>query len=152
MACWMYLGIDPGLRQIGWGVIAPDYRGSGVITVRKMRQGQQLHFIFQQVDALIVKWRPIVIAMEDLFIFRRQGLLRTAEALGVIALAAEVNGIPMKRFSPREVKRLVTRNGKATKASVARSVNYHLGTDLDVSDHETDALAVALALTHNRAC
>jgi crossover junction endodeoxyribonuclease RuvC len=146
------LGIDPGLANTGYGVVAR--RGGrllaldgGVITTRaEFAPERRLAEIHAAVDALLDEHEPHAMALEELYFGQN---VRTAfavgQARGVVVLAAGQHGVPCTGYTPQQVKGAVCGNGRAQKDQVARMVKTLLGlTEEPRPDHAADALAVAV--------
>ncbi len=146
------LGIDPGLANTGYGVVAR--RGGrllaldgGVITTRaELAPERRLAEIHAAVDALLDEHEPHAMALEELYFGQN---VRTAfavgQARGVVVLAAGQHGVPCTGYTPQQVKGAVCGNGRAQKDQVARMVKTLLGlTEEPRPDHAADALAVAV--------
>jgi crossover junction endodeoxyribonuclease RuvC len=146
------LGIDPGLANTGYGVVAR--RGGrllaldgGVITTRaELAPERRLAEIHAAVDALLEEHEPHAMALEELYFGQN---VRTAfavgQARGVVVLAAGQHGVPCTGYTPQQVKGAVCGNGRAQKDQVARMVKTLLGlTEEPRPDHAADALAVAV--------
>lgn len=151
------LGLDPGLRVTGYGVIDP-----GVPTPRLVEAGvlrvpaslplpARLQHLYRNVQQLLQEHRPVAVAMEELFshvAYPRTALLM-AHARGAICLAVEDAGIPLASYLPTRVKKSATGSGGATKQQMqlAIQMQFRLAkapTPPDVAD----ALAVALCHFH----
>ena len=151
------LGIDPGLANTGYGVVASDRRPAGggrlvaldggVIQTRaEVPQERRLADIHASVDALLGEHEPDAVALEELYFGQN---VRTAFAVGhargVVMLAAGQRGVPCTSYTPQKVKGAVCGNGRADKDQVARMVKTLLGlAEQPRPDHAADALAVAL--------
>jgi crossover junction endodeoxyribonuclease RuvC len=146
------LGIDPGLANTGYGVVARrDGRllalDGGVITTgSEVSLELRLADIHAAIDALIGEHRPDAIALEELYFGQN---VRTAfavgQARGVVMLAAGQRGVPCAGYTPQQVKGAVCGSGRAQKDQVARMVRALLSLDDDPRpDHAADALAVAI--------
>ena len=146
------LGIDPGLRVTGWGLLetAGDLPGSpaywGVI---KPRTGapieQRLLVIQRELDAILARYQPVVVALERPFL---RNNVRSALALGqaqaAAMLAAAAHGLPVFEYAPRQVKQAVSGDGNADKSALARALTVQLGLDqIPTPDDASDALAIA---------
>jgi crossover junction endodeoxyribonuclease RuvC len=146
------LGIDPGLANTGYGVVARR-RGrmvaldGGVIETRaEAPRERRLADIHAGVDALLSEHRPDAVALEELYFGQN---VRTAFAVGhargVVMLAAGQHHVPCTGYTPQQVKAAVCGNGRASKEQVARMVKTLLGLIEEPSpDHASDALAVAM--------
>jgi crossover junction endodeoxyribonuclease RuvC len=146
------LGIDPGLANTGYGVVAR--RGlrfvaldGGVVTTRAgVPLEQRLATIFAEVDEIIVRHQPEAVALEDLFFGQNaRSAFAVGQARGVVMLAAGRRGVPCASYTPQQVKQAVCGSGRAQKEQVARMVCTMLGLPDDpLPDHATDALAVGV--------
>lgn len=150
------LGIDPGTDRAGYGVIekrgaALKLQAAGILKVGKLRGADALYAIKQELDGLIAKYAPAVLATEKLFFMKNQTTaIQTAEARGVILLAAREHNLMIREFAPTEIKMAVTGYGQANKAAVAKMVCLILKTPgLRVIDDASDALAIAIAAAQN---
>jgi crossover junction endodeoxyribonuclease RuvC len=146
------LGIDPGLANTGYGVVARrDGRlvalDGGVIQTRAdAPQERRLADIHAAVEALLSEHRPDAMALEQLYFGQN---VRTAfavgQARGAAMLAAGQHGVPCAGYTPQQVKGAVCGSGRAQKDQVARMVRTLLGLQEDPKpDHAADALAVAI--------
>jgi crossover junction endodeoxyribonuclease RuvC len=146
------LGIDPGLANTGYGVVAR--RGmrfvaldGGVVTTRAgVPLEQRLATIYDEVCTLIDRHQPEAVALEDLFFGQNAGsAFKVGQARGVVMLAAGQRGVPCASYTPQQVKQAVCGTGRAAKEQVARMVCAVLGLPDDpLPDHATDALAVGV--------
>ena len=146
------LGIDPGTADTGYGVV--QSAGSrlralaeGVI---KTRAGppleRRLAAIHAAVEELLERHRPDAVAVEELYFGAN---VRTAfavgQARGVVLLAAGQRGLPVRSYTPQQVKGAVCGHGRAGKEQVGRMVARLLALATPPSaDHAADALAVAI--------
>jgi len=146
------LGIDPGLANTGYGVVARREGrllalDGGVINTRaELPPERRLSEIHAAVDALLGEHRPDAVALEELYFGQN---VRTAfavgQARGVVLLAAGQHGVPCSHYTPQQVKGAVCGSGRAQKDQVARMVKVLLGLEREPRpDHAADALAVAL--------
>ena len=146
------LGIDPGLANTGFGVVARrDGRllalDGGVIQTRaELAPERRLAEIHAAVDALICEHEPDAVALEELYFGQN---VRTAfavgQARGVVLLAAGQHDVACTGYTPQQVKGAVCGSGRAQKDQVARMVKLLLGLEQEPRpDHAADALAVAL--------
>ena len=146
------LGIDPGVANTGYGVVARrDGRlaaldGGVIRTPAELAQERRLADIHAAVSALLDEHEPDAVALEELYFGQN---VRTAFAVGhargVVMLAAGQHGVPCTSYTPQKVKGAVCGNGRAGKDQVARMVKTLLGLEAEPRpDHAADALAVAL--------
>lgn len=152
------LGIDPGTATTGYGVVkkisggkegVKIFRCLGCGTIKTLPSfpaGERLKKINNELSKLIKKYRPDVLAVEDIYFFKN---LKTAvpvsQAKGVILLTAAKNKIPAFQFSPLEVKMTITKFGRAEKEVLQKKIKKTLNLkELPKEDDAADALAVAL--------
>ncbi len=147
------LGIDPGLAATGFAVIGCLPRGGdlcdwGAVTTRAGEPpGTRLQEIYRGVRDLIDQWKPLVIAIEDIYTLAKypRAAVQLGEVTGVIELAAAQADIACLRIRPTEVKHGLTGNGRAPKQQVHRAVQQALGLSNAITpDHASDAAAIAL--------
>ncbi len=152
------LGIDPGLANTGYGVIAQRQGrlvaldGGTIQTRSGIPIERRLTDIHRAIDALLAEHEPDGVALEELYFGQN---VRTAfavgQARGVVMLAAGQRGVRCESYTPQAVKGAVCGNGRAGKEQVARMVQTLLALPAPPSsDHAADALAVAVC-HHNRA-
>ncbi|MBI5220465.1 MAG: crossover junction endodeoxyribonuclease RuvC [Candidatus Liptonbacteria bacterium] len=145
------LGIDPGSRRMGYGVVEqsgpqPVFVAAGVLPVTARTEPEALQEIKTGLDALLRKYRPSAVALEKLFFVRNQKTgIAVAQARGIALLAAAQKGLPVYEFAPNEIKAGITGNGAADKRAVLKMVRIILNQPaLVVIDDASDALASAL--------
>ncbi len=150
------LGIDPGIAIVGWGVL--EYKntrfrvlGYGSIQTKAgLSPEERLNQIFDGLNQIIEKYRPQVMAVEELFWNTNQktGIV-VAEARGVILLAARRHNIQISEYTPLQVKQSVVGYGRAEKKQVISMVTMILGlAEAPKPDDTADALAVAVCHGH----
>ena len=146
------LGIDPGVANTGYGVVAHD-RGrlvaldGGVIETRAGEDaGARLVQIFARVGELMDGYAPDAVAVEDLYFgTNARSAFAVGQARGVVILAAGQRAIRCTSYTPQQVKTAVCGNGRAGKQQVQRMVQTLLSlSTLPTPDHAADALAVAI--------
>lgn len=146
------LGIDPGLADTGFGVIiqqgnnltAVEY--GNIKTKAGLPSADRLKEIHRAVSALIKKYQPKIIAVEQLFFAKNvKTALAVGQARGVVILAAGQNGITIKEFTPLQIKLALSGYGKADKRQVQQMVKTVLKLKiLPTPDDAADALAAAV--------
>ncbi|MBI4199774.1 MAG: crossover junction endodeoxyribonuclease RuvC [Chloroflexi bacterium] len=151
------MGVDPGTLQMGYGVVeeaggAVMALGWGVLTARRgLALGERLHLLHRQLLALLERWSPTEIAVEEPFVARNvPAAMAVGQAQGVALMAAAARGIPVARYSPARVKNAVTGYGGSGKMQVQEAVRLYLGLDLP-PDPEDAADGLAVALCHLQA-
>lgn len=151
------LGIDPGYARCGFGLV--DSQGSRLRTVDygvfETSAGtpfeERLLYIADGVDALVKRFKPDVMAVEELFFARNTTTaMGTAQARGVIMLSAARHEIPIFEYKPAQVKLAVTGYGRADKKQVQEMVKTLLNLrQIPNLDDAADALAVAICQAHH---
>lgn len=146
------LGIDPGFGRVGYGII--EQTGSTwkhvvhgcVETSPKKDFASRLLQIHEDLAAIIEKFKPTRMAVEELFFFKNvTTAIEVGQARGVILLTGRKNNLPIDEFTPLQVKQAMTGYGRAEKKQMQKLVAVILGLkDAIKSDDAADALAVAL--------
>ena len=149
------LGVDPGTARMGWAVIEddPEVRSIdyGLTTTRSTTAMPiRLREIHASVAALIDRFRPAVVVVEQLFFARNvTTALAVGQARGVVLLAAAQRDVIVAEYTPSEVKQAVVGYGKADKRQMQEMVRMILGLDRVPSpDDVADALALAVCHAH----
>lgn len=152
------LGVDPGLRQTGYGLVEVSARGPGLVEAGIIRTSGRssvpfrLRELHSGLAEIISERRPELIVIEDLF--AHPGFPRTAivmgQVCGVIQLAAAQAGIPIDAIPPASVKRAVVASGRGGKRQVQRMVRMLLALAEEPGTHVADALALALTAVSRR--
>ncbi|MEW6654399.1 MAG: crossover junction endodeoxyribonuclease RuvC [Bacteroidota bacterium] len=146
------IGIDPGTLFTGYGIIEFEknelkYIASGVIKIAPSKQqAQRLQKIYDEVSHIIKKHKPEEFALETAFYGKNvQSALKIGYARGVSMLAAVHNGLEVKEYAPREIKKSVVGNGAASKEQVQFMIRKLVSIrKAKLTFDETDALAVAV--------
>jgi len=151
------IGLDPGLRLTGWGVIDVDgnrlsHVAHGVVKVSPAGPlAERLRELFDGIAAVVEAQRPIEAAVEETFVNVNPGsTLKLGQARGVVLLAPARAGLPVFEYAANLVKKSVTGVGHADKRQIAMMVGRLLPGIEAVSD-AADALAVAICHAHHRA-
>ena len=150
------LGIDPGTRRTGWGVVDRDGSrlagvDAGVVTTGNDRPlEERLRIIHDGLVEVIERYSPDVVAVESIFHAKyANAAIKLGHVRGVALLVAAVRELPVHDYPPALVKRTVGGRGAADKQQLGRLVGAILGlSELPAAD-ATDALAVAI--THAQA-
>ena len=145
------LGIDPGSRTTGYGVIDKDGSRLGFVTCGTIRTSSDMDLsdrlleIFEGLMLVIEKHQPDVAAVEDVFVAHNpRSALKLGHARGVAVLAAKKSGIKVHDYPPRMVKQAVAGYGHAEKEQVQNMVCALLELSSSPSSDASDALAVAI--------
>lgn len=149
------LGIDPGLRNMGWGLI--DVNGSrlshvanGVCRSTGDDLAMRLLSLHEQLQRVISGYGPDAAAVEQTFVNKDgAGTLKLGQARGIAVLALAQAGLVVGEYAPNAVKKAVVGVGHADKAQIAHMVKMQLpGVDLAGPD-AADALAIAICHAHH---
>ncbi len=147
------LGIDPGSRVTGYGVLRyqsnkMQYIGSGCIRVSG-ELDNRLNQIFNGVTAIIEEFQPTTFAIEQVFMAKNpDSALKLGQARGAAIVAATQRELPVAEYSARQIKQSVVGRGSAQKAQVQHMVTHMLGLSATPQSDAADALAVAICHTH----
>jgi crossover junction endodeoxyribonuclease RuvC len=152
------LGLDPGLRHTGWGVIDVagnrlSHVGDGVVHSREGRSlAERLVELFRQLNAVIDRFAPTEAAVEETFVNKNPtSTLKLGVARGVVLLVPAERGLPVFEYSANLVKKSVVGAGHAEKQQIQMMVRRLLpGAEL-ASPDAADALAVAICHAHHAA-
>ena len=150
------LGIDPGYAITGYGVISYERNhfkllDYGVISTKAHTPFElRLLQISTEMDSLIARFSPEIMAIEELFFSRNTTTaIGTAQARGVLILSAAKKNIPVYEYTPMQVKLAVTGYGRADKHQVGDMVKLLLNLDKPPKiDDAADALAIAICQAH----
>src|SRR5665213_2884260 len=113
----IFLGIDPGTRRIGYGIVRSErgiltFVAAGILKIESTDDPGALVETKCEIDRLIKRYKPDAVAIEKLFFAKNQKTaLAVAQARGVILLAACENKVPIREYTPNEVKLGVTGYG-----------------------------------------
>ena len=148
------LGIDPGSRYTGYGVIEFDGRNSrhiasGRICIGDKAFSERLGEIFSGVSEIIHDYAPAEAAVEQVFMARNaNSALKLGQARGAAITAIVQASLPVSEYTPRLVKQAIAGSGGADKSQVSHMVRVLLRIDSPLSEDQGDALAVALCHAH----
>ena len=150
------LGIDPGSRFTGFGII--EVNGDQVSAVHHgvIRTGggefpQRLGIIFQGILDLISEYAPDQVAVENVFVSKNAGsALKLGQARGAAVCAAISRELPVAEYSPRSVKQAIVGRGSADKIQVQHMITVLLQLGETPQEDAADALAVALCHQHTQ--
>ena len=154
------LGIDPGSRTTGYGLIAIEngkqtYLDSGCVRIVKANEtlplADRLRIVFDSISNLIADYHPDEVAIEKVFLSKNaDSALKLGQARGVAIVAAAVHAIDVAEYSALEVKKSVVGTGRATKEQVQHMVTAILSLSSTPQADAADALAVALCHANAR--
>lgn len=149
------MGVDPGSRITGYGVIEwqgnqSRYLDSGHINVAACNVSERLQTIFQELQRIVQLHQPHEAAIEQVFMHQNPGsALKLGQARGAAIVAL---GTTVAEYSARQVKQSVVGYGAAAKTQVQHMVKRLLNISLELQPDSADALAVALCHAHTRFC
>ncbi|MEE9567402.1 MAG: crossover junction endodeoxyribonuclease RuvC [Desulfobacteria bacterium] len=147
------IGIDPGLAETGYGVVhgsgsrIGDYTFGTIRTSNAETLPNRLHYIFSELCSILDSQKPDLMVIEDIFSVKQypKSGISLGKVCGVILLASSQWGITAMEVPVREVKRILTGNGSATKSQMERAVRHLLKRDTPITpSHASDAMALAL--------
>ncbi len=148
------LGIDPGSRKTGFGIIdmvrqQPVYVASGVIRVEKYSAPERLKRIFEAFGQLVAQYAPHQVAVEKVFVHKDPvAAIKLGQARGVVLCAAALSDLPIYEYTPTRIKGTIVGKGHARKEQVQFMVRQLLR--LSETPQEDAADALACALCHGR--
>ncbi|PIY96875.1 MAG: crossover junction endodeoxyribonuclease RuvC [Candidatus Kerfeldbacteria bacterium CG_4_10_14_0_8_um_filter_42_10] len=148
----LVLGIDPGVASVGWAIVqgkndSVSFQKAGCIQTSKHGSfGKRVALIYRALNAIIKKYHPDVVAVEQLFFYKNvKTAIVVSQARGVILLAAEQAGLPITEFTPLEVKQAICGYGRAEKQQIQKMIKVLLRLkSIPQSDDAADALAIAV--------
>ncbi|HLE24174.1 MAG TPA: crossover junction endodeoxyribonuclease RuvC [Thermodesulfobacteriota bacterium] len=145
------LGVDPGSRVCGYGVLESRngeliHIESGCITApSSFSLPLRLKNIFEGLREVIERSSPDAMSIEDIFFAKNsKSALKLGEARGVALLAATISGIPVHEYAPTEVKLALTGQGRAKKLEVQKMISLILGISEWSKEDASDAVAIAI--------
>ena len=151
------LGLDPGLRRTGWGVIVMEgarlsYVAHGVIAPgEKLPFSERLLYLFEGVAEVVARHAPDEAAVEETFVTANgSSTLKLGHARAAAMLAPAKAGLEVAEYAAKVVKKSLVGTGGADKAQVAFMVRRILPAAGDPTADAADALAVAIAHAHAR--
>ncbi len=152
------LGIDPGSRITGYGIVdvargaEPVHVTHGCLRLDGADFAARLHAIFHGLSALVREYLPDEVAIERVFVSRNvDSALKLGQARGAALCATfAAEGVAVFEYSPREIKLAVAGRGGAEKAQVQHMVKTLLRTGASLQADAADALAAALCRAHAR--
>ena len=147
------LGIDPGTATTGYGVIENNHGKLklveyGCILTSKLKTlDERLEEIFSDLNKIIKKHRPQILAVESIFFYKNlKTAIAVSHARGVVLLCARKNKLRLVEFTPLQVKNILTGYGKADKKQVQYMVKAQLGLkNIPKPDDAADAVAIAIS-------
>lgn len=150
------LGIDPGSRITGYGVIEKSgsdiaHIDNGIIKPDPSSPFfLKLKYIYWEIDKLIRAFKPDVLALEDIFVAKNvKSAIKLGHVRGVTMLAATSSDINVAEYTPAQVKQAIVGVGNASKEQVQKMVKALLKLPEVATEDASDALAVAICHLHS---
>lgn len=148
------LGIDPGSRITGYGIVDVEgqqvrYVDSGCIRLAEESMPIRLMMIHQGIGELVQRYRPQEFAIEEIFVHKNpNSALKLGQARGVALCAAVLAQLPISEYAAKSIKQAVVGKGAADKTQVQYMVKLLLNQTGKIQSDAADALAVALTHAH----
>ena len=150
------LGLDPGLRHTGWGIIEVDgvhlrYLAEGAVdSDGRLDLARRLVQLHDGLAAVLAAWRPNEAAVEETFVNKNPtSTLKLGVARGVALLVPALAGLPVTEYPANLIKKSVVGVGHAAKEQVQVMVRHLLPGSMSTSADAADALAVAICHAHH---
>jgi crossover junction endodeoxyribonuclease RuvC len=151
------LGVDPGLRRTGWGVIAAEgtrlsFVACGtVVSDERLTLAERLRQLHAGLTEVLAAWASDEVAVEETFVNKdAQATLKLGHARGVALLVPALAGLPVAEYPANLIKKTVVGAGHAEKRQIQAMVRVLLPKADPPSDDAADALAVAITHAHFR--
>ncbi len=152
-----WLGIDPGLRTTGFGVIELEgqqlrYISSGTIESGEVALGlpHRLGILYQGVQEVLLRYQPDAAAIEEIFLnVNPRSTLMLGQARGAVIAALVSTGLSVSEYSARGVKQAIVGTGRANKTQMQEMVKRLLKLKKSPSTDAADALGVAICAAHH---
>lgn len=149
------LGIDPGSRITGYGVIEETSRGgyryiaSGSIKIKADSFPERLKQIFDGLTEVIALYQPTEMAIEQVFMHKNaDSALKLGQARGAAICASMAAGLPVSEYAARQVKQAIVGKGGADKSQVQHMVKILLSLQGELQEDASDALGISLCHSH----
>ncbi len=148
------LGIDPGSRLTGYGIIEMQERKaiwvtSGCIRMKAASLAERLREICEGIQSLLDEFQPHEMAIEQVFVHRNpSSALKLGQARGAAISMVALRGIPVSEYSPTQIKQAIAGRGNAAKSQIQHMTMTLLGLSKLPQEDAADALAVALCHAH----
>lgn len=149
------IGLDPGLKQLGWGVIEIEQNrlthiaNGSIMSDAKASLPARLLELEIGLEHVFDTWQPEQAAVEETFVNRNgNATLRLGQARAICLLVPARRHLPIAEYAPNFIKRTVTGAGHADKQQMQAMVNMLLPQARPENEHASDALAIAIAHAH----
>jgi crossover junction endodeoxyribonuclease RuvC len=152
----LYLGLDPGLRKTGWGIVESGNNhlrhiaNGSLATEANLAMSQRLLQLHEGLSEMLSHWSPDEAAAEETFVNKNaRSALKLGLARGVVLLAPALVGLSVSEYSPNVIKKSVVGVGHADKNQIGAMVRHLLPGCRPVDADAADALAVAICHAHH---
>ncbi len=152
----LILGLDPGLRHTGWGVVAQagsrlTFRAAGRVSPPSdVPMAERLRLLADGLAEVIALHGPTEVAVEETFVNRNPAsALKLGQARGVVLLAGAMAGLAVSEYAANRIKQAVTGYGHASKDQIQAMIRILLPGAGDLAADAADALAVAVCHAHH---
>lgn len=151
------LGIDPGSRVCGYGLIKAvgnklEYISSGCIRVEHLPFMDRLQNIHAGISEIIKKYQPDEVALEEIFVGKSAvSALKLGQARGAVIVACTNQGLSIHEYPPNQIKKALVGRGRAEKSQMQHMVTSILALSSMPQKDAADALCVAVCHVHTRA-
>lgn len=149
------LGIDPGLRNMGWGIIEVEgsrirHVANGVCKSTGQELATRLLALYEQLSDVVASWSPDTAAVEQTFVNKDAvATLKLGQARSIALLVPAKAGLQVAEYAPNKVKKTVVGVGHAEKAQIDHMVRLQLPGVKIANADAADALAIALCHAHH---
>ena len=157
MAVVRIIGIDPGLRKTGWGIIETDgirltYLACGTIRSDASQDlSDRLMSVYKGLAIPLADWKPSEAAVEQTFVNKNgQSTLKLGQARGVAMVVPAMCGLKVAEYSATQVKKTVIGTGRGDKNQIGAMISFLLPKAKPDSEDAADALAIAITHAHHR--
>jgi len=150
------LGIDPGSRICGYGLINAvggklEYVASGCIRIGTFPFPERLQIIYSGIGEIIEKYQPQQVAIEEVFVGKNAGsALKLGQARGAAIVACTSHGLEVSEYAARKVKQALVGSGSAAKAQMQHMITAILSLSAQPQEDAADALCVAVCHVHTQ--
>ncbi|MEH6401779.1 MAG: crossover junction endodeoxyribonuclease RuvC [Sneathiella sp.] len=149
------LGLDPGLRHTGWGLIETEgnkirHLANGAVSSDgTLSLAERLVQLFDGLEKVIGEWQPEEAAVEETFVNKNPvSTLKLGQARGISLLVPAMHGLHVEEYAPNKIKKSVVGAGHAGKDQIHAMVSMLLPGCKIANEHAADALAVAICHAH----
>ncbi|MFT6556853.1 crossover junction endodeoxyribonuclease RuvC [Sneathiella sp.] len=149
------LGLDPGLRHTGWGIIEAEgnslrhLANGAVASDASLDLAGRLVQLFEGIEKVIAEWQPQEAAVEETFVNKNPvSTLKLGQARGIALLVPALHNLAVEEYAPNKIKKSVVGAGHAGKEQIHAMVSMLLPGCKIANEHAADALAVAICHAH----